>query len=97
MININSIFRFKSESFVIREADDELVLVPLVSDIADMTNILNLNNIGSDIIKSLDGKKSLLEVCNQLYEEYEVDRDTLQRDIMQFIDDAVKKRVVEEI
>ena len=97
MININSIFRFKTESFVMRAADDELVLVPLVSDIADMTNILNLNNIGSDIIKTLDGRKSLLEVCNQLYQEYEVEKDILQQDILQFINDAVNKGIVEEV
>ena len=94
MIDINTVFRLKTESFVIREADDELVLVPLVSDIADMTNILNLNNIGSDIIKALDGKKTLSEICDQLYQEYDVDMDTLRNDVLQFIGDAVKKGVV---
>ena len=97
MIDINTVFRLKTESFVIREAGDELVLVPLVSDIADMTNILNLNNIGSDIIKALDGKKSLLEISNQLHKEYDVNMDVLKRDILQFIDDAVKKGVVESL
>ena len=96
MIDINTIFRLKIESFVIREAGDEMVLVPLVSDIADMTNILNLNNIGSDIIKALDGKKTLLDICAQLYQEYDVDMDVLRNDILQFIDDAVKKGVVVE-
>ena len=97
MIDINTIFRLKTESFVIREVSDEMVLVPLVSDIADMTNILNLNNIGSDIIKALDGKKTLSEICDQLYQEYDVDMDTLRNDVLQFIGDAVKKGVVGEI
>ena len=93
----DKIFRFKSESFVLREADNEMVLVPLTNDIVDMTNIMILNEVASDIIKLLDGKTSLKKISEILLEKYEIDKEVLENDIIQFIKRVGERRMVEEV
>lgn len=44
-----------------------------------------LNEIGKKIFKELQAKKSTEEIVNQLLQEYDIDRLTLERDIDDFI------------
>jgi DNA topoisomerase-3 len=82
MIDPKAIFRLKHEAFVTREADNEMVMVPLVSDIVDMTSVLTLNEVASDIVKALDGKKTLDEICRQIFPDYDVDENILKNDLL---------------
>jgi len=93
----DKIFRFRSESFVLREADNEMVLVPLTNDIVDMTNMMILNEVASDIIKLLDGKTSLKKISEKLLEKYEIDNEVLENDIIQFIKRVGERGMIEMV
>ena len=76
---------------------DEVVLVPLSNKVADMTNVITLNEVGGDILKAIETPSSVQEVVNKLVEIYDVDRETLLNDVEEFIREAVDKRVVEVV
>ena len=92
---IHQIFRFRSEAFVLRESDNEMVLVPLANDIVDMTDIMLLNEVASDIVKLLDGKTSLEKISGILLEKYEINNEILENDINQFIEKLNEKGMIE--
>jgi tRNA A-37 threonylcarbamoyl transferase component Bud32 len=97
MTDLHAVFRLKNEAFVIKEADAEMILVPLVNDIVDMTNMLTLNAVASSIVKAIDGKKTLEDICLQLHHEYEVDENVLKNDVIQFVTNALEKNIVEQV
>jgi hypothetical protein len=94
MINLDTVFRFRNEALVLREADNEMVLVPLTNDIVDMTNVMVLNEVAADIVKYLDGKTSLRKISEILSGNYDIEKDILEKDIIQFIEMALQRRIV---
>ena len=91
----DSIYRFRNEAFVVREEGNELVLVPLVNNIADMTNVMTLNEVATEILKSLDGNTSIKEIYELLYTKFDVEKNTLEKDILNFIESAKEKKIIE--
>ena len=91
---LDKIFSFRSEAFVTKEADNELVLVPLSNNIVDMTKILTLNEVASTIIQKIDGKKTLKEICDFIFEEYDVEREVLEKEVIEFVESAVKMNIL---
>ena len=88
-------FRARSENIVTRQMGDEMVLVPLSDKVADMTNVITLNEVGADILKILEEASTMDKVVEELLEIYDVDRETLLTDVEEFIREAVDKGVVE--
>jgi len=91
----DSVYRFKNEDFVLREVGNELVLVPLVNNIFDMTNVMTLNEVASEILKALDGETSVNEIYESLFLKFEVEKNTLEKDILNFIESAKEKKIIE--
>jgi len=91
----NEIYRFRNEAFVLREAGNELVLVPLVNNIVDMTNVMTLNEVASEILLSLDGKTSIKEINDLLFMKFAVEKNTLEKDILNFFESAKEKKIIE--
>lgn len=97
MYSIDAIFRVKKDSFVIRKVGDEMVIVPLVDNVADMTQVLTLNETGSVIVEALDGKTSLKTITTKLLELFDVKSSVLQDDLQHFITEALDKQIIEQI
>ncbi len=97
MLDRNAIYCIKSDSFVARKLDDELILVPLVGSVADMTGILSLNNVSASIFDAIDGKNSINDIILQLLDEYDVDCEVLENDIEHFFKQAQEKNIIEKI
>jgi hypothetical protein len=93
-MNMENVYIVKEKSFVTRKVDDELVLVPLVNSVADMTRVLTLNNTGAAILEAMNGQNTVREIISQLLEIYDVQRDKLQEDVKTFIDDAILKGII---
>lgn len=96
-MDFEQIYRVKNDSFVIRKVMDEMVLVPLVNNVADMTSVITLNDTAASIIENLDGKNTLKDVILQLFTIYNVKEELLERDVIIFITDALNKGVIEPL
>jgi hypothetical protein len=84
-----------SEGIVAREIEGEIIIVPLVSGIGDMEDELyTLNETGQAIWKLLDGKRNLNEVATELEKEF--DGEEIRRDVLGFVTELVRKRILVE-
>jgi len=91
------LYRVNSEKFVTRQMGDEMVMVPLSDSVADMTSVLTLNEVGSDILKALEEPSTIDEVVQKLLTVYDVDKPTLEKDVETFVQEAATKKVIEII
>ncbi len=97
MYRSDSIFKVCSERVVTRRVGNEMVIVPLVNSVADMTKVLTLNETGAAIIEALDGQRTISQVEAQLISVFDVESDILAADLQNFILDALAKGIIEEV
>ncbi len=91
------VYRVVNEKFVLRKAKNEIVIGPLVDDVADMTNVITLNEVATDIIEKIDGVCTIEQIMMQLIEEYDVKKDILEEDISNFIIEAKNKGIIQQV
>ena len=76
--------RFERDpNIVTREIAGERILVPIQKQAADMAAIYVLNETGARIWNLLDGQRSLADIGEILVQEYSIDSDTVQADVIQ--------------
>lgn len=97
MYKSGSIYKVRSEKVVVRKVGNEMVIVPLVNSVADMTRVLTLNETGAAIIEALDGQRTINQVEAQLISVFDVESDILAADLQNFILDALAKGIIEEV
>ncbi|MFM2315711.1 MAG: hypothetical protein RLZZ155_43 [Bacteroidota bacterium] len=85
-MNINEIAAAKS-NFVARAVDEELVLVPLRNNVADMTEIFNLNEVGHFIWNEIQEGATVKSLTEKIVSEYEVETAVAQSDLEEFLKD----------
>ena len=96
-VGLESIYA-PSEDVVAREIEGELIIVPLVAGIGDMEDeLFTLNETGRAIWDRLDGQKSLKDVVEELYAEFEAPAGEIERDVMGFVEELLKRRMLVEI
>jgi hypothetical protein len=84
-----------SEDVVAREIEGELVIVPLTSGIGDMEDELyTLNDSGKAIWDRLDGKKTLSNIVDELINEYDVDRNEIEEDVIGLVSELLKRKML---
>lgn len=74
-----------------------MVLIPLVNNVADMTSVLTLNEVGSSIFNLIDGKNTINSIILKLIDEYSVEAEVLKADIEYFIAQAQSKNLIEKV
>ena len=85
-MNINEIAAAKL-NFVARAVDEELVLVPLRNNVADMTEIFNLNEVGHFIWNEIQEGATLESLTERIVSEYEVESEIARADLEAFLSD----------
>ena len=85
-MKINEIAAAKS-NFVARAVDEELVLVPLRNNVADMTEIFNLNEVGHFIWNEIQDGATLESLAEKIVLEYEVESAVALEDLKAFLQD----------
>ncbi len=76
---------------------NEMVLVPLANNVADMTSVLTLNEVGGDILKVLEKPTTGNDVVEQLFLRYDVNKKVLEEDVKAFLAEALEKNVIQQI
>ncbi len=73
-----------SPSVVTRKTGNEYVLVPVANNIADMNSVYTLNETGAFIWDLIDGVRNVKELADMLAGEYDTDRETAEKDVLDF-------------
>jgi hypothetical protein len=79
-----------SPSIVTKKTANEYVLVPVTNNIADMDSVYTLNETGAFIWDQIDGRRTIEEITGLLTEEYEIDRESAEKDVFTFIENLNK-------
>ncbi|NLO72027.1 MAG: PqqD family protein [Porphyromonadaceae bacterium] len=76
--------------FVSRKVGNELVLVPLVSNVAHMDTLFNLNETAGFLWENLNENSSVEQLKDLLMENFEVDEETAEKDVKEFLEKIEK-------
>ena len=86
-----------SQDIVAREIQGEIIIVPLVSGIADMEDeLFTLNKMGRIIWDKLDGTRTLNDLIDELSQEYEAPPDDIEKDVIGLVEELFKRNIVAE-
>lgn len=74
-----------NEDFIYRLVDGEAVLM---SPLGDGLHIFN--EVGTRIWELVDGNNTIEEIVDQIYQEYEVEKNVAYEDTLMFLDELLK-------
>lgn len=83
-MGINELYKRKSQ-FAIRDVGNEKILVPIKNNIANMTEIFNLNEVGSFIWDKINGENTEEDIAIAITNEFDIDEQTARKDLAEFI------------
>lgn len=83
-MNLQTLHKLKSR-FVARNVGNELILVPLTANVAQMNELFTLNETGKFIWENINENSTILDVENSMIETFDIDSATAKRDIELFL------------
>lgn len=95
MPDLTDIF-IRTENVVAREIVDELLLVPISGDLADLERVFVLDSVGGLIWSQFDGSQSLNAILLKIISQYEVDKQTAENDILELVQDLMDVELVKK-
>ena len=78
-----------AETVFAQEVDGEMVLLDMESE-----NYFGLDEVGTSIWQAMQEKETLQEVFEALLEQYEVEEEMLENDLLEFVGKLVKSGLV---
>jgi hypothetical protein len=75
----------KNDSIVSRKIGDEFILVPIRQDVGDLESIYTLNETAALIWELTDGKTQVSQIKQKIVEEFEVNPEEAERDLMEHL------------
>ena len=83
-MELGSIYE-RNERVVSRKIVDELILVPIRKNVADMETLYTLNEVGARVYELVDGRRPVEEIVERVVSEFEVERATAEADVREFL------------
>ena len=83
-MEIESLFHLKSK-FVTREVGDELIVVPLSANVAQMNELFTLNETAKVIWENLNKGADMSALIQTITDTFDIDRHTAEKDIAVFL------------
>jgi hypothetical protein len=74
------------KNFVTRVVGDELIIVPLTGNVAQMNALFTLNETGKFIWENIHDAQTFDNLLNSLVSEFDIDSESAQRDLNAFLD-----------
>ena len=83
-MEIGSLFHLKSK-FVTREVGNELIVVPLSANVAQMNELFTLNETAKVIWENLNEGADMSALIQTITDTFDIDRHTAEKDIAVFL------------
>ncbi len=80
----------KKTDFVVREIGNELILVPLVGNVAKMNEMFTMNETGKFIWESINESSTVEDLQNAIIAEFSIDPEIARKDIESFLNQVIK-------
>ncbi|UCC94336.1 MAG: PqqD family protein [Candidatus Omnitrophota bacterium] len=75
----------KDPNIVSRKIADEVILVTIKRNVADLESIYTLNEVSTRIWELIDGQKTLLQIRDIIVDEFEANPNEVESDLKQFL------------
>lgn len=79
------VFQQLKSKFVTRDVGDELIIVPLTGNVAQMNALFTLNETGKFIWENTTEEKSIEQLVLDMTETFDIDSATARNDIEAFL------------
>ena len=83
-MNIQTLYNLKSK-FVAREVGNELILVPLVDNVAKMSELFTLNETAKFIWENSKEEMTIEDMESLMTDNFNIDKETAGKDIAAFL------------
>lgn len=83
------------EGFILREVAGSYLVVAVGKAVKEFGGVVNLNETGAFLWKLLEKSSTESEMVDALLSEYDVDRDTAEKDVKAFMDKLMEAKLVE--
>lgn len=83
-MDIQTLYKLKTK-FVAREMGNEMILVPLTGNVANMSELFTLNETAKFIWENTKENTTLSDIETLMTEEFDIDPDTAKKDIEVFL------------
>jgi hypothetical protein len=94
--NLSKVY-IPSGDIVAREIEGELIIVPVVAGIGDIEDELYaLNDPGKAIWEKLDGKRTLNDIVQELFLEFESPKSQIEEDVTGLVEELLKRKMLVE-
>ena len=87
----------RNKNFIFRQIVEEMVLVPIRQNVADLDSIYTLNELGAFIWERLETPTSAAELQDDILEDFDVDAATVQSDLAIFMEELERIGAVDAI
>ena len=87
----------RHEDFIYRKIVEEMILVPVKQNVAEMEAVFTLNEVGAFLWEQLSQPRSLSELHNAVLNEFEADPASVLEDIEAFLKEAETFGAVKEV
>jgi hypothetical protein len=75
----------KKSQFASRQVGNEMILVPLKSNVSDMNELFTLNEVGCFIWEQIEENSTMDDIINAVLVEFDVDWNTAYKDVERFL------------
>lgn len=83
------------EGFILKSVADSFVVVPTGANIVDFSAMITLNETGAFLWETLKNDVTEEKLTSALMSEYEVDKETADEDVAEFVSVLREKKVIE--
>lgn len=87
-INLQSIIA-RNQEIIHNDIDGEVVIMSIAKN-----NFYGIDKIGSHIWELLENSRSVEEIITTMMQNYEVERETCEKDVIDFLDEALKNELI---
>ncbi len=88
----------KSDNVIARNIEDELILVPVMSNVADVSDALfSLNSTGIEIWNRLDGHTNLNDMVQELCRNFDGPEDEILKDVLGMIRELLSHGIIVKV
>lgn len=92
-MDMNTVYE-RMPGFVEKKVGDEMILVPISNQVAQMSEVFTLNDLGAFMLEQFDGHISMHDVVERVTNNYDVDEQTVVSDVDEFVTLALCKGVI---
>lgn len=83
------------KSFVLREIAGEYIIVPTGNTALEFNGLISVNEVGKFLWDLLQCEVTEEEMVRKTLEEYEIDRETVEQDVGEFLEKLWKNGILE--